>query len=609
MISVHDLGFHLKAGHWIAEHHQVPQADTFTYTVGGQPYVDSHWLYQLAIYGLYRWGGYGALTLGHVGLILAGFLLLTYRCRETQAPDWLLAILMAAAVFIMERRFLDRPEVASWLLLGATLWVLEGSASGKKRPLWLLPLIQLVWANTEGLFVLGWIAMGAFWAGRTKELKKPDLKLSLFLALSIAADFMNPNFLKGVLYPFSFVSKLGGDMYNQTVMELQSLPAFLANPSFAGDSKVFIYLFCLYFLLFLAITLATLSQRKVHELLMAAAFFCLAFRSVRNIPLAMIVTLPAFASAWVDLTRKEWIRSDWFHLPLLYKRALPILFSLGLALWGCRVVTDAYYRSDIRAERFGLGLDEEKLPVEASLFMAREHLDGRILNSPNFGAWLEWSLNEPVFMDTRWEVMGESLYRRYLDMTFSKNQSMGGLGGTLIQTGAQIVVFEPRIEGSWGGQLIRMPDWRLVYLDDSAAIYLKKGYRDDLPDFNWEGMVSSLGLHPVTREDLLSAFSGLGTSSLANWVDGFYRKWDFPWGLLNRSLMAQQYGKPEVQLALDLEMVRRTGGFERPFLEMVIQDCMNLKNTPGARMGFQRLLQMDPGDKNAMKGFFSLSGM
>lgn len=355
--------------------------------------------------------------------------------------------------------------------------------------------------------------------------------------------------------------------------------------------------------------IVTFKQSKAQGLFLAAAFFCLAFRSVRNIPLAMIVTLPAFASAWVDLTRKEGFGLNWFHPLPIYKRVLPILFSLGLALWGCRIVTDAYYRSDIRAERFGLGLDEEKLPVEASLFMAREHLYGRILNSPNFGAWLEWSLNQPVFMDTRWEVMGESLYRRYLDMTFAQEKALGGLNAALVQTGAQIVVFEPRVEGSWTGQIKGLSEWRLVYLDDSAAIYLKIGYRDDLPDFSWEGMVSSLGLHTVSREDLLAAFSGLGTSSLGNWIEGFYRKWDFPWGLLNRSLMAQQYGKPEVQLALDLEMVRRTGGFERPFLELVIQDCMNLKNTAGARMGFQRLLQMDPGDKNAMKGFFSLSSM
>jgi hypothetical protein len=606
---VHDLGFHLKAGQWIAQNHAVPKVDTFTYTSAGRTYVDSHWLYQLAIYGLYLWGGFWAVTLGHVGILLAGFLLLAYRCREAQAPDWLLAVLLAVSVFIMERRFLDRPEVVSWLLLGATLWVLEGYASGKRRALWPLPLIQLLWANCEGLFVLGWIVLGAAWVGRTQDLKKPDLRLSLFVALSVIADFFNPNFLQGIQYPFSFVSKLGGGMYNQTVMELQSLPTYLTNPSFARDSKAFIYLFCAYFILLIVLILMTLNQRKLQDFLLAAAFFYLSFRSVRNIPLAMIVTLPVFVSAWIDLSRKEGLGIDRLRLPPMYRRALPILFSLSLILWGGRIVTDAFYRSDIRPERFGLGVDAEKLPVEASRFLRREHLDGRIVNSPNFGGWLEWTLNQPLFMDTRWEVMGEDLYQRYLDMTFSTNQSLGGLGAMLVASGAQIVVFEPRIEGSWIGQLKGMPGWRLIYLDDSAAIYLKRGYRDDLPDFSWEGMVSSLGLHPVGREDLLSVFSSLETSPCTAWVEGFYQRRDFPWGLLNRTLMAMQYEKPETQLALDLEMVRRTNGFERPFLEMVIQDCIHLKNNAGARMGFQRILQLDPGDKNAMKGFFSLSGI
>ena len=571
--AAYDLGFHLKGGQWIAEHHQVPLTDTYTYSAQGKPYVDSHWLYQLALYGLYRTGSYESLTLAHVALLLCVFCLLALRCRVSHAPAWATPTLLAGAIFIMERRFMERPEILSWLLLGATLGVMENQGRLGKRTLWLLPLIQLLWVNIEGLFVLGWIVLGAYWADAWWERKKPDARLTLILALSIGADLINPNFIWGVAYPFSFISKLQGDIYNQTVMELLSIPGFLSNSGFARDSKGFIYVFFLYFLL--VILSLALRKKKAPEILLAAAFFYLSFKAVRNIPLAMIVTLPTAVLGLRELHGRfgAWLAKA----PSLAKVregmpfskavgwGIPFLAALWIGLWGSRVATNAYYLSDVRPEQFGLGLDKGKLPVEASLYLTREGLDGKVLNSPNFGGWLEWTRNLPVYMDGRWEVMGDDLYRRYLDMTFSNGQAMGGVSAELFNTKAEIVVFDPRTESSWIAQLKNLPAWRLVYLDDCAAIYLTRGYRDDLPELDWDRMVSSCGLHPVTQRDLVEGMGGLGTSEFGYWLEGFYRPRTFPWGLLNRSLLAMEYQRRDAQMSLDLEMVRRTDGFYRPF--------------------------------------------
>jgi hypothetical protein len=64
-----DLGWHLVGGAWIAEHHAVPQKDFIN---SFNPYWhDYHWLAQLAIYGVYRLGGYEGLRLA-LGLLMAG---------------------------------------------------------------------------------------------------------------------------------------------------------------------------------------------------------------------------------------------------------------------------------------------------------------------------------------------------------------------------------------------------------------------------------------------------------------------------------------------------------------------------------------------------------
>jgi hypothetical protein len=596
-IAVHDLGFHLKGGQWIAEHHQVPRVDTYTYSVPGNPYVDSHWLYQLALYGLWRAGGYGALTLAHAALLVLGFLLLALRCGNPRAPAWVLPVLLVLAVFTMERRFLPRPEIVSWLFLGATFWVLESYSKRGKKTLWLLPVLQLFWANIEGLFVLGWIALGAYWLGGLIQRRKPDPALSLFGALAVAADFLNPYFARGVAYPFSFVSKMQGDIYHQTIGELKSIPDFLSRSFLSGDPKIFVYVFCLYLLAYVAVAALTFKRRKPHEILIAAVFFYLSFKAVRNIPLGVIATLPSAAAGWSDLAerlRARWPRASF--MPGL-KRLLPFLFALGLAAWGARVATGAYYLADLRPERIGLGLDPDMLPMEAVGYMERERLEGKILNSPNFGGWLEWGLGRPVYMDGRWEVMGEELYRRYLDTTYGKGRSFGGLSAEAARTQADIVIFGPRLEGSWADQLRQMPAWRPVYLDGCCAIYLRKGYRDEIPTLSMDGVVSALGLKAVTPEDVEKCLGGLGRSRFVYWLDGFFHTRGFPWGMYNRRLFLTGYPESGASLALDLELVRLSGGFYTPFLGWLNDDCVKLGNPNGAHRVYRRILDLNPGER------------
>jgi hypothetical protein len=60
-LSEYDLGWLLATGRWIAQHHQIPSTDVFSYTAQGQP-----WIYpvgsSLIFYGGYLVGGYALLT-------------------------------------------------------------------------------------------------------------------------------------------------------------------------------------------------------------------------------------------------------------------------------------------------------------------------------------------------------------------------------------------------------------------------------------------------------------------------------------------------------------------------------------------------------------------
>ena len=181
-----------------------PLTDTYTYTALGRGYLDMEWLYQLTLYGEYRVGGYNLLSLTHGLFALLALGILWVRLRKTGASlGWAVPIL-TCAMLACEPRFRVRPEVLTWVFLGAFLYILESRINRGRDLLFLLPWIQWVWVNTEGLFFLGWGLMGAYCLSSLVHSPKADAKLFRFSAAAFAVCLLNPYFIHGLLFPFHF---------------------------------------------------------------------------------------------------------------------------------------------------------------------------------------------------------------------------------------------------------------------------------------------------------------------------------------------------------------------------------------------------------------------
>jgi len=155
-------------------------------------------------------------------MLLTVFGLLFLRLQAAKSPSWLTCLFIFAALLMMERRFAVRPEIFTWFYLSLTLLILELRIAGRNF-LYLLPWIQLLWVNTEGLFVLGLFVTGAYGFSGWIHQKKWDPKLVKFGLFSLGADLFNPYFLKGLLFPFSLLTRLqGSNPYKQTIVEFFS---------------------------------------------------------------------------------------------------------------------------------------------------------------------------------------------------------------------------------------------------------------------------------------------------------------------------------------------------------------------------------------------------
>lgn len=545
------MGYHLKSGQWIIQNHAFPGKDPFTYTAAKRDYVDTYWVYQVALYILYKLGSYSLITWVNALLLVMIFYIIHLRMRLAGIPLWIGVPLFLAAILGCETRFIVRPEIATCLWLALTLFLLEKRLKQKPAPLFLFPLIQLIWSNMHGLFILGWFAMAAFIVTGWINEKRLDKGLLKYSFLSAAASFLNPYFIKGVIFPLLIFPQLNGTVFKANIAELQSPWAMNTNghylfvPSLALNSYRVMSVLCL-ILLF-----ATFRKRKAHEILVGASFIYLSAVAIKNIPLFFVAALPIMAQCLKDLEWESWRKAGNF---LASKKWVPISLCFLILLIGLRVITNAYYISDRREDRFGAGIDEEKQPQRSVEFLIENKLDGVILNQMNAGGWLDWQGPQKTFIDGRGEVTGNDFFAEYMT-----SFNPGGLAKLAEKYKADIIFFNPFAAPTWIIYLKQMQDWRLVYLDEYFAIYLRKDYAPEVPVLDDSSLLKERGI-PSNIADDASRLIKLSPSAFQTWMNGFFHRQAYPDGLFTMAMFEFYNSHFETAEALFLEAINRTGG-------------------------------------------------
>lgn len=219
-----DVWWHLRAGRWIVEHRAVPRVDPFTFGSAGRPWVDLHWLFQLALFQAHRAAGVAGVILLAAGVVTAAFTA-GFALRDRDWAAWVVAAAWLPGLLLASTRFDPRPEIATLLGLAVTFGVLV-RARCQPAWLWLLVPLQLLWINAHGLFVLGPWMMGLFLLERAvMPAGQPSWRSLLPPCVAAAAVcLVNPYGVRGVLFPLELFPKLtqAGGLYKEYIAEFMS---------------------------------------------------------------------------------------------------------------------------------------------------------------------------------------------------------------------------------------------------------------------------------------------------------------------------------------------------------------------------------------------------
>lgn len=448
-----DLWWHIKTGEIILATHHWPTTDPYSFTVAGAPWISYEWLGEIPLAIASRIGGVLGLDILLIALGSAVMLALYYygtlRSGNSKAGFVAAGLLSSLAI----ASFTLRPQMFGYLFLILTMIALEFFRQGKRRALWFLPPLMLLWVNTHGSFIIGLGAIFLYWISGLKELHiggieaKPwtppeRRQISFVFMLCLAVLPITPYGTQLAVYPFNMAFSQPINVAN--VLEWKSMP--FDDPV----GKFFLAVF-IGFLILQVIYRFSWRLEEFALFLFGAGMACL---HVRFILIFVPFCVPLLATIFA-----RWLPP--------YSRAKEhyVLNAVLIAA----VATGMFWFHPTQASV------QEKVarqyPVAAVDYLRHHSVPGPMYNNYGFGGYLIGALGpeRKVFIDGRGDLYERGgVFSDYMTAVSLKPAALFVLDSYHIQS-CLISRTEPLAT-----VLSALPNWRQVYSDGFSVIFVRR---------------------------------------------------------------------------------------------------------------------------------------
>lgn len=466
-LSDPDIWLHLKTGEYIIQHKAIPQIDSYSVLASGKPWIDHSVLSQVIFYLAFSLGGSDGLIFLSAILMLLAFLLLFFCIYKNNSTASLAIAMLALTVFASRTRFNIRPENFSVLFFCAFLLILAKF----KNKIWifLLPLIQIIWVNCHGFFILGPLIIALFVVAEKLE-KKKYRNLAIVFLLSVFALLINPYGIKGVLYPLTIISgaiSKSTFAYNKIV---ELFPVWRLSLD-----QIAPY----YALLIISAGSFLLNFRKTNLAYLFGwlVFLGVSFNINRNIIFfncfACFVTTDNFSR--IDY-RKIFPKLLPDNFIFLLKCIVLTLIITSSVIYCTKMLNNAYYiLGQYRTKSSLLGEAAGIYPAKAADFILKHKLPDNLFNNFNNGSYLIYRLypQNHIFIDGRTELYNDESFKDYYRIRYADKITIAELLtkyniNTVFISGREILDEEKLVK-----YLNQNKEWVLVYLNEDGLIFMR----------------------------------------------------------------------------------------------------------------------------------------
>jgi hypothetical protein len=382
-----DTWWQLRTGEAMWHSGRVMLHDEFTHTVAGSRWPNHEWLSQIVFYATYAAGGLPLLTALCAAAVTLAWLIVA-SLTVTPGPPIVRLALVGVGAMLSSPAWSLRPQVFTLALLSATLWI-----AVRRRYIWVLPPLFLVWANLHGAVALGGLVVVA--ATMAAAIRRENLMTwCVVSSLCFLATAGTP---------------LGASLWFEIPGSLQRLQAYgvleWQAPQIGRLSD-------LPFWLIAAVTvILAVRYRRILEssatltlTLSTVLLFLLALRSSRHIPTFLISAIPTLAAL---LPRVVSPRSQAVS-PSKHRRPIDTAILAACAAGSVLFVASAWLQP---LPRLGW------TPVSPSVIAAVDGCPGRLYNRYDEGGYLIWFMkHRRVFMDSRQDPFPAEMIVAHIDV-------------------------------------------------------------------------------------------------------------------------------------------------------------------------------------------------
>ena len=565
-----DFWWHLKAGDLIRQSGWVPTADTLTFGAAGHRWVDLHWIFQLLVsFGFEQVGVVGLNVAKCLVTCLAVGLLITSGRRDW--PTWATLLAWVPGLLVLSGRMYLRPETLTLLYLATDLAIL---ARWDRRPwlAWGLPVVQLAWVNTQGLFVFGPFLVAvalvdaAIRPGAFAPARRRWWRTSVMAAAATGlACLVNPYGIRGAIYPIELLGTMGNPIF-RTIGELKPVPTLFAEVGFDSiplDLHLFLIIFGgVSFLIPGVWRIATsLQDRRLARLVPAEPASgrkkppARTARKPRKVSAVMpsdrplrwfrLVLFGTFSVLGLTATRNShqfaavvgtvsaWNFAEWAAAVAARRQKLgtkdqpatarswPRLVTLGVLVAAIGAVgSGRFYAWSREGRTIGLGEEPLWFAHAAMKFAGGPGMPDRLVGYHNGHPSLfeyYWGPDKKVYTDARLEVMGPELYTEYLDLQGKIGRNEPGWAAELDRLGRPSILVDNLDANNHklATTLLLARRYRCVWFDPIVSIFVPDSY-----PVAQEGAVDFLARHyhheadsatdPATTAAMTKSLRGVG---------------------------------------------------------------------------------------------------
>lgn len=444
-----DIWWHLAAGRAMIEASSWLRADPFCLSSIGMPWIDLHWGFQLLAWASHRIAGDVGLLVLRIALV-ATTVAVALRARVA----WI-TIALAIVILFSMRTFLDLRPLLVTLLALALLWnLLERNPS--IATLAGTIVLQIVLANTQGLFALGPLFALAAATGFWIEGRLRNARAALLLTLlMVAASLLNP----WGLHAFGLAGKVASrivpsatNLFSTEIPENLPLHLWIAQQ----PSRIL----PLAWILLGTIVFWRRGPGMPGRLLLLAGTLVLAFMAVRNLPIAALAILLSVAPR-----------------PIGPRSLAPVLTSVLAGALAAHLLLERRWNDP---SSFVAPL---RLPSERTLALLAD-APGPVFHEIRAGGWLTWKIPDrgACWCDTRLVLHDAAFVADYLDVVAhpSRFETWSRERGFRF---ALVPVAEMPYMDDLAATLFASPSWKLVDCDGAWALFARS--EAPLPAIDW----------------------------------------------------------------------------------------------------------------------------